>query len=51
MYEGHVETCNDNKNSGDTMERALAIAHDLVYKENTVEVYGRMERNPNLAMV
>lgn len=36
---------------GDTFQRAMAIAHDAVYKEETVKTYGRFDLNPKLAKV
>lgn len=50
MFTEHVDICNDDKNAGDTMKRAIAVAHDFVYKENNIQVYGRMDPNPKLAL-
>lgn len=37
-YEAHVSNCDDDRNAGDTRQRAILMAHDLVYKEKIVEV-------------
>lgn len=51
VYEGHIASCNEERNMGDTIQRAMAIAHDAVYKENTVKTYGRFDVNPKLVKV
>lgn len=50
-YEVHMEGCSDDKNGGDTVQRAMEMAYDLVYKDNAVDVYKRNDINPKLALV
>lgn len=51
VYEAHILKCVDDKTGGDTMERAIEMAHDIVYKETCVQKCGRQDVNPKLAAV
>lgn len=51
MFEVHTSKFGDDKQEGDKMQRGIVIAHDIVYKENIIEVYVRLDEKGKLNLV
>lgn len=48
VFDRHVLKCGNDRTekSGDSIEEALEVAHDLVYGQNELVVYNRYCTNP-----
>lgn len=50
-YDEHVRRCTRDTGEGVTLQRALKMAHTMVYLENEMNIYTRHDSHPLLSLV
>lgn len=50
-YDAHIRNCEPVPSVGCAIQRSLAIAHSMIFEEQSIQIYTRNEMNPALSKV